>query len=233
MPTPLKHSADFERFYLAYPRKVAKEQARKNFAALTRLSTPDQVVELVAVMILGIDKHKKARAKMEQKNGWVADWPHPATFISQRRWEDEFDDLDPVVKDKGTPQCFCGSVTNLHTFNGGYRCHACYLKQTDLDILRDKFREKGLSRKPDESHEDWIRRLIETQKREIGRLLKPFARKQAQTKRLGNCWHCKGEGRYREMDETISDKKPAQWVVCPKCGGDGGKIVEREPGEDG
>jgi len=66
-------SDDFDAFYLAYPRKVSKANARKawekNKCNLTEI-------------LPALEQHKK---------GWKDPLyiPHPATWLNQRRWEDE------------------------------------------------------------------------------------------------------------------------------------------------
>jgi hypothetical protein len=75
----------FDRFWLAYPRHVAKQTARKEFQKLN----PDD--ELLTVMIRAIEQQK-------QSDQWTKDGgqyiPHPSTWIHQRRWEDE---MKPVA----------------------------------------------------------------------------------------------------------------------------------------
>lgn len=75
----------FDRFWLAYPRHVAKPTARKEFQKLN----PDD--ELLTVMIRAIEQQK-------QSDQWTKDGgqyiPHPSTWIHQRRWEDE---MKPVA----------------------------------------------------------------------------------------------------------------------------------------
>ena len=73
-------ASNFNRFWDAYPRKVAKVQAEKTFYRLN----PDE--ELL----------RKILAALEEQKGWDA-WqrdegkfiPHPATWLNQERWMDE------------------------------------------------------------------------------------------------------------------------------------------------
>ena len=64
-------------FWKAYPRKVAKGAAEKAFA---------RVAVEAAVLIAAIERQK-------QSDQWTRDGgqfiPHPATWLHQRRWEDE------------------------------------------------------------------------------------------------------------------------------------------------
>ena len=70
----------FDRFWTAYPRKVAKPDARKKFEKLN----PDEA--LLETMLAAIEKQKRS-------DQWIRDGgqfiPHPSTWLNQRRWEDE------------------------------------------------------------------------------------------------------------------------------------------------
>ena len=70
----------FDRFWDAYPRKVAKPAARKKFESLN----PDG--QLVEKMIQAVEIQKKSDQWTKDDGRFI---PHPATWISQRRWEDE------------------------------------------------------------------------------------------------------------------------------------------------
>jgi len=66
-------SDDFDAFYLAYPRKVSKANARKAW-----VKNKCNLTEILPAL----EQHKK---------GWKDPLyiPHPATWLNQRRWEDE------------------------------------------------------------------------------------------------------------------------------------------------
>lgn len=70
----------FDRFWEAYPRKTAKPKAVQAFARIR----PDEA--LLSTMLAALS----AQAKSDQ---WVKDdgqfIPHPATWLSARRWEDQ------------------------------------------------------------------------------------------------------------------------------------------------
>jgi len=68
----------FERFWSAYPRKVGKPDAKKKFQALK----PDDA--LVEKMIASINSWKPTDQWQDER--FI---PHPATWLHQRRWEDE------------------------------------------------------------------------------------------------------------------------------------------------
>ncbi len=83
---------DFDKFWAAYPKKVAKADARKAWAQ-TKDIRPELTNLLSAV---------KAACKTE---AWMKDGgkyiPHPATWLRGERWEDELEvSLPNVVNEK-------------------------------------------------------------------------------------------------------------------------------------
>ena len=77
----------FDVFWNAYPRKAAKEQARKVFFELS----PDD--NTFSTMIQAIAKQKQS-AEWEKNDGQFI--PYPATWLNGRRWEDEgIDRIEP------------------------------------------------------------------------------------------------------------------------------------------
>ena len=72
--------AMFDDFWAAYPKKVAKETARSAF--LKHKPT----LELVEKMIVGIEKYKKTDQWTRDGGQYI---PNPATWLNQKRWEDE------------------------------------------------------------------------------------------------------------------------------------------------
>lgn len=85
------YTEEFNRFYEAYPRKVAKMPAAKAFA---KLSPEDQIAAR-------LDVEKRTRA-----NWWSADpkkIPHAATFLNAHRFEDDWSG-DMKVRFEAGPQ---------------------------------------------------------------------------------------------------------------------------------
>lgn len=70
----------FARFWDAYPRKVAKGKAEKQWLSLD----PDD--QLLATILQAIDR---ARDSAEWRKDGGQFIPYPATWLHQRRWEDE------------------------------------------------------------------------------------------------------------------------------------------------
>jgi hypothetical protein len=77
----------FDRFWKAYPRKVGKGKAEDSFARYR----PDD--ELTDVMIRAVEAAKQT-AQWQREGGQYI--PHPATWLNQRRWEDEMPQPEPV-----------------------------------------------------------------------------------------------------------------------------------------
>lgn len=80
--------ARFERFWSVYPRHIAKQNAKKSFDKLN----PDD--ELLAVMIRAVNEQKKTDQWTKDNGQFI---PHPATWINQKRWEDESVPAKPAV----------------------------------------------------------------------------------------------------------------------------------------
>lgn len=70
----------FDRFWSVYPRKTAKVEARKKFDKLN----PDE--KLLKIMINAVEQQKQSEQWTKDNGQYI---PHPATWIHQRRWEDE------------------------------------------------------------------------------------------------------------------------------------------------
>ena len=81
----VKDNPLFDRFWKAYPRHQAKPTALRAFERLN----PDE--GLLETMLNAIDIQK-------QSDQWVKDdgrfIPHPATWLNQRRWEDEIKEVN-------------------------------------------------------------------------------------------------------------------------------------------
>lgn len=96
-PTPPENTtrargdAAFARFWLAYPRKTAKGDARKAFDRAIRKLCADPNRDPEQVLIGGLERAKAS---------WVdAQFiPHPATWLNGERWDDE-----PETAKRSTP----------------------------------------------------------------------------------------------------------------------------------
>ena len=72
--------ARFDRFWSAYPRKEAKPRAKAEF---DRLDPDDGLLDR---MISAVERWKRSAQWREDGGKYI---PHPATWIHQKRWEDE------------------------------------------------------------------------------------------------------------------------------------------------
>ena len=80
----------FDRFWFAYPRKVAKPDAKKKF---DRINPDEQTLQL---MLSAIERQKQSEQWTKDGGQFI---PHPATWLNQRRWEDE----TPAIRQKVLP----------------------------------------------------------------------------------------------------------------------------------
>jgi hypothetical protein len=79
-----QNESHFDRWYSCYPKKQARETARKAWDK----QKLDKIFSTIMVKSRAFVEHYRAQNKMDFL-------PMPATFLNQRRWEDEFD--QPVV----------------------------------------------------------------------------------------------------------------------------------------
>lgn len=119
----------FVAFWYRYPRKVNKLDAQRAWA---RISPADRAACL---------ERLPAHVAHWQLSGTLRRFiPHPATFLHQRRWEDEIEDLDSPLttlgqcewnrngtREPGRPQCEAGAVATApvgHANAGHVYCAA-------------------------------------------------------------------------------------------------------------
>lgn len=84
-----EYSAEFERFWKAYPNKKGKLKAYEAWKKLkSQLPPVDKLVDIV-------EKHKNSRDWQKDGGKYI---PHPATWLNQGRWEDEIDPLKQMPR---------------------------------------------------------------------------------------------------------------------------------------
>ncbi len=71
---------EFEQFWLAYPRKIGKGDARKSWQKTTKIRPPLSVI---------LESLKNARRSEQWQRDDGRYIPHPATWLNQERWADE------------------------------------------------------------------------------------------------------------------------------------------------
>lgn len=91
---PAKHngySADFETWWKAYPRKVAKLDASKAWAKAIKLVTPEQLTE-------ALEACKRSWQAKRRTSEFI---PHAATWLNGQRWEDDVSDNGSANEPRG------------------------------------------------------------------------------------------------------------------------------------
>jgi len=83
----------FAEFWQAYPRKEAKAAAEKAWAKVP--------ADLHAAIMAAVGKHKKSDQWTKDGGAFI---PHPATWLNQRRWEDEVPEPGQAAKPKADDQ---------------------------------------------------------------------------------------------------------------------------------
>jgi hypothetical protein len=78
---PKDSRARFEIFWGAYPKKKSKGRAEKAFFKID----PDE--QLLAKMLSSIERARTSRDWLKEKGRFI---PHPATWLNDKGWEDEF-----------------------------------------------------------------------------------------------------------------------------------------------
>ncbi len=84
-------SNNFNIFWGAYPRKVAKSDAEKAFNKIN----PDE--ELLRIILDAISKATKSEGWLKESGKFI---PHPTTWLNGKRWEDEVTVTATSVKSK-------------------------------------------------------------------------------------------------------------------------------------
>ncbi len=79
----------FERFWSIYPRKIAKGQAQKTWAKLTKGQTDDEQKEFADLLIGSVDAQKRSRQEQDRAGQFVPPWKHPTTWLNGECWNDE------------------------------------------------------------------------------------------------------------------------------------------------
>lgn len=79
-PQKADTEASFETFWKLYPRKTAKDNARKAFAKIN----PN--AELLAEIMSSLAKHATCQAWLKDDGQFI---PHAATWLNGKRWNDE------------------------------------------------------------------------------------------------------------------------------------------------
>ncbi len=104
---PPRNEPAWDQFWAAYPKKVAKQAAMKVW---NKVNPSDELVER---MLQRLECQKPTPQWQEKAGRFI---PHPATWLSERRWEDE----DPTETGMREGPKSSSSTCNYHT--NGLRC---------------------------------------------------------------------------------------------------------------
>jgi hypothetical protein len=83
--------SDFEKFYSAYPKREAKKKALDTWVKLH----PDN--DLQQNILDAIEKQKIHKDGLKSRNEFCPEWPLPASWLNQRRWEDEMPEVKKSI----------------------------------------------------------------------------------------------------------------------------------------
>lgn len=124
---PSSFDTDFEAFWSAYPRKVAKQHARRAFTSLMRRRDHPSVADLVAAVTAYSTTFSDIR--------YCA---HPATWLRQERWTDHDTATAPATKVEVEQR-----IRDAESFGAGY-AHAGH---NETQLLTD------LANRPDDERD--------------------------------------------------------------------------------
>jgi len=106
----LDYEDSFKRFWAAYPKKTAKQQALKAWQKLK----PDKA--LIDVVLSSLERQARS-VQWTKENGQYI--PYPATWLNGRRWEDETTEVNPNGNNSSNSQLEAKSESDwLRGFNG-------------------------------------------------------------------------------------------------------------------
>lgn len=97
----------FAEFWQAYPRKISKQQAQR---AWEKLNPSDETMGLI---IHALDRFKQSSQWIQNNGQYI---PYPATWLNQRRWEDELS--EPTNQGQSMPE---DRRVTRYVSQGGYR----------------------------------------------------------------------------------------------------------------
>lgn len=83
-PISPEGEARFQSFWQVYPRKDAKSKAKEAWAKLERMGEVD--TELMGAILAAVKVHQRTEQWQEEGGKYI---PYAATWLNQRRWEDE------------------------------------------------------------------------------------------------------------------------------------------------
>lgn len=76
----------FDRFWSAYPRKCAKQAAKRKFETIFRKTKEERRPGLLEAMLKALEGQRRSDQWLKDDGQFI---PHPTTWLNQARWEDE------------------------------------------------------------------------------------------------------------------------------------------------
>jgi hypothetical protein len=167
----------FDAFWRAYPRRTAKAAAIKAWEKLEKAGRISDA--WLETAIEAIRAQELARERRAAKGDRLPDWPHPATWLNQGRWEDEVEAR--AVPFAGVPSaracCIigCGRVADVKR-DQQWWCAWHWTKHVNLAALHGLYQnlaDMGLGRPASMTgavYAEWCREYLrENPKRVAGR----------------------------------------------------------------
>ena len=105
----MDYSDDFLEFWSAYPKKIGKGAAYKIYQKLKL--TKKEKDEILSAL-----KWQKKSQQWQKDNGQFI--PYPATYLNQRRWEDE--QQEAICGDITDPDRYVDDEEDIFDFGGAY-----------------------------------------------------------------------------------------------------------------
>ena len=103
----VKGEQEFDSFWLSYPKKVAKETARKAWAKISPA--------LYSPIMTALEQHKRSAQWLKDGGQFI---PNASTWLNNKRWEDDYGSVNGKPADDGG---IYDPVTGLTTMPNGCR----------------------------------------------------------------------------------------------------------------
>ena len=141
------HCMHFERFWSAYPRRVAKGAAKKKFDALTKDFSAEELKDFTDELVNAIDAQKRNRKELEASGQFVPQWKHATTWLNGQCWTDEIKSVSEIreeQKERTITYCTCGQIATQQE----NLCPRCWTdKHSDKTVLREQWHKLGIKKK--------------------------------------------------------------------------------------
>lgn len=110
---------EFETWWRAYPKKLAKGDARKAWKQTARMRPP------LEALLEALKNAQRAEQWMRDGGQYI---PYPATWLRGERWEDEYE----VSTEVSRPSITCMRCKQKAYFWTDGKCNSCWRKEQGL-----------------------------------------------------------------------------------------------------